>query len=774
LEKVELDTTHQTWIFVLPLLMLATFSSILTIYGWMKRKFAAGLVYFYLLLNMTLWMLLYAAMLLIKDPQILHCLSQLEYVTIVAMPLLWLHFAVDFADTKGLKSPGTILLSLVLPILLIILSFTNIAPGLLNNHHEFLNLQHDEPGKLMGDRGAGQIWTYLHFAYSLVYFLIATVFLSISLIRNPKVSKQHSIILSLGILIPWIGIFTFIFRVSPIANVDPAPFAFTLSGALLAWGLNYNRFNNIVMIARRAVVDRMIDGLIVLDDKNLLLDINSSAQKIFRISISQVLRQPAETVFQSYKDVLENLRYYSRKHQNLQIQVGNDIFYYLLDINPLFDIHGGVLGKMLVFHDITSLKITEIKLIEAKAHAEQADNLKSAFLANMSHEIRTPMNAIIGFSNLLNDAQVSKEERDEFIEHIKNSGNSLLQLIDDIIDISKLDANQIYQENHRISITRLLAELFSYYNENLQEFGKKDVQLLVNGIRENVDWSVMADGVKINRIMRHLLSNAVKFTSSGFIEFGVKMESPDVLLFYVQDSGIGIAKEKQGMIFERFSRVMTGTRQEYGGTGMGLAISKGLTELMGGKIWVESNLGAGSTFFVSLPVSQIEEHPISESLLDIYGKLAPAILVPAQEIPVEPGLISDVPETSEVQRQDNWKTKVILVLEPEEMVYLNIEMILRQTRVNLFWAKSMKEAVNYLERNNPVDSVIASAQLSDSTVEDSIHFLTSRLPGIPIISIIPFEGSSLDRICRDLGCLTTIPKPIKPAHLLRALNPYMS
>ncbi|TSA34424.1 MAG: PAS domain S-box protein [Porphyromonadaceae bacterium] len=536
----------------------------------------------------------------------------------------------------------------------------------------------------------------------------------------------------------------------------------------------YNRFSNIVMIARRAVVDRMIDGLIVLDSKNHILDINSSAQKIFRISISKVAGQPAETVFQSYHDVLENLRYYSRKHQDLQIQVGSDVFYYLLDINPLFDKRGGVLGKMLVFHDITSLKLTEIKLIEAKVRAEQSDDLKSAFLANMSHEIRTPMNAIIGFSNLLNDEEVSNEERNEFIEHIKNSGHSLLQLIDDIIDISKLNAGQVVQENHRISITRLLAELFSYFNENLLESGKKDVQLLVTGIRENIDWSVMADGVKINRIMRLLLANAVKFTTSGFIEFGVKKESSDVLLFYVQDSGIGIAHEKQGMVFERFSRVITGTQQEYGGTGMGLAICKGLTELMGGQVRVESSLGVGSTFFVSLPVSQLEEHPISESLLDIYGRQASAIPIPPPEIPVEPGLISELSETGELPPPDNWNSKVILVIEPEEMGYLNIEMILRQTRVNLFWAKSMKEALNYLDRNNPVDSIIASAQLDDSTVEDSINLLTSRLPQIPIIAIIPFEGSSLDKICRDLGCLTTIPKPIKPASLLSVLNPYMS
>lgn len=557
-------------------------------------------------------------------------------------------------------------------------------------------------------------------------------------------------------------------------NPDQAPFAFNLSGALLAWGLNYNKSINIVMTARRSVVDRMVEGLIVLDTQNTILDINTAASKIFRVTTSDAIGQSAETIFRHYHELLENLRYSSRKNQNLQIKLGSETSYYLLDINPLFDKRGELLGKMLIFHDITSLKITELKLTEAKVHAEQSDNLKSAFLANMSHEIRTPMNVIIGFSNLLNDAEVSDEERDEFIEHIKNSGNSLLQLIDDIIDISKLDAGQIVQENSRISITVLLAELFAFFNESLQESNKKDVKLLVNGIRENVDWTVLADGVKINRIFRHLLSNAVKFTSSGFIEFGVKVESPEALLFYVQDSGIGIAREKQGMIFERFSRVMTGTRQEYGGTGMGLAICKGLTELMGGKIWVESNLGAGSTFYVSLPVSQIEEQPIEDSLLDVYGKAAAAIHLPAPKIPVESGLISESAETGEFLPPDNWSDKLILVLEPEDIGYLNIEMVLRQTRIKLIWARTINEALNYLDSNNTVDLIIASVQRNVASIEDSCNSLLSRRPGVPVVAIVPFEGFMLDKAFTDLGCNGAIYKPIIPVRLLRALRQYLS
>lgn len=533
------------------------------------------------------------------------------------------------------------------------------------------------------------------------------------------------------------------------------------------------KFRKIVLNAHNTLIDRMIDGLVVLDRANLVLDINASAQKIFRISLDTVKGQPAETVFGTYQDVLDNLRFSTLKNRNLQIRVGSEVFYYMLEIAPLFDKNGTVQGKILIFHDVTSLKITEIKLIEAKARAEQSDNLKSAFLANMSHEIRTPMNVIIGFSNLLNDAQVSEEERNEFVEHIKNSGNSLLQLIDDIIDISKLDAGQIVQENQRLSVTRLLAELFSYFNEELREAGKKDIQLLVEGIPENIEMTVLADGVKITRIMRHLLSNSVKFTRSGFIEFGVKIESPDVLTFYVQDSGIGIAREKQGMIFERFSMVMTGTLQEYSGTGMGLAICKGLAELMGGRIWVESNLGSGSTFFVSLPVSQVEEYRISESLLKNISRTA-SVQVPEMEMPVEAGLITEWLDSGDLQHADNWSSKVILVIEPDEIAYLNIEMILRHTRVNLVWTKTLAETLNYVEKGNPVDAVITSASYRAGTPEESIGMLTSLLPGKPVVAIIPDEGSPLKRICSDSGCIATVAKPVTPLHLLHVLKPLMT
>lgn len=770
---MELESTYQIWKFALPLFLLAMFSFMLMITGVIRRKASTGPVYYLLILNLSIWILIHLATMLNGYPHSIKLFSLLEYFTTILMPLTWLYFAFDFTGVKGWKSPLNIFLSLLLPVVLGGAALYNV-PGINSSSDSITHF--NMFGNSVADSGRPGIpmWTIIQCLYSMVYFLIATVLLGIHLYRHPKIKVNQAVIISLGILIPWFGNISELVSAAGGTSLMAAPMAYTLSGTLLAVGINFNKSANIVAAARGSVIDRMVEGLIVLDIHNVILDMNSAAGKILRIQPASVLGHSAEVAFRSFSDLIDNLRYSSRKNQNLQIQVGGEVSYYLLDINPLFDKRGEVMGKTMILHDVTSLKITEIKLNEAKDRAEQSDNLKSAFLANMSHEIRTPMNVIIGFSNLLNDSEVSQEERDEFVEHIKNSGNSLLQLIDDIIDISKLDAGQIVQENSRLSITRLLAELFAFYNERLQETGKKDIQLLVNGIRENVDWTVMADGVKINRIFRHLLSNAVKFTGSGYIEFGVKMETPDELMFYVQDSGIGIAREKQGMIFERFSRVMTGTREEYGGTGMGLAICKGLTELMGGRIWVESNLGAGSTFHVSLPVSQVEEHPVKESLRDIYEKAASAIHVPAPEIPTEAGIISESAETGQLVPQDDWKNRVILVLEPEEIGYLNIEMILRQTRVNLVWAKSVAEATHYLDKANPVHALLASSQLNEKFWEEALKTLTAKMPGIPSIAMVPIDGSPLVKTCRDLGFGTVVNKPILPARLLQALRPHLS
>jgi signal transduction histidine kinase/CheY-like chemotaxis protein len=534
------------------------------------------------------------------------------------------------------------------------------------------------------------------------------------------------------------------------------------------------RQRRIVHAARQTVVDRMSEGMIVVDVRNVVIHVNPPAARFFRIDPSMCKGMAASVLFGDSPSLAMNLRYSARKNQEVQIGTGNDVTWFMLDINPLFSRRGTIWGKMLVFHDITPLKLAEHKLIEAKARAEQSDNLKSAFLANMSHEIRTPMNVIIGFSNLLNDAEVSAIEREEFIGHIRNSGNSLLQLIDDIIDVSKLDAGQMMVDVSRMSVSRMLAELFSWFNENLLEEGKENIQLLVTGISGTNELIVAGDAPKINRIMRHLIANAVKFTTTGYIEFGAQIETPGQLLLYVQDSGIGIAKEKQGMIFERFSRVMTGTRQEYGGTGMGLAICKGLAELLGGKIWVESSLGAGSTFYVQLPVTATEEIAVDMTLSDLYGIPVTYPALRVREVPAEPGLIYESIGSDGISSMESWRSKTILILEEDEIGYLNIEMILRTTHANLVWVRSVAEASNYLDGNNKMDAAVVSASLTGADLAEVTGLLFARIPELPVVAIIPDKSSAAGNICRDLGCSACLPRPVMPGQLLAALAPFMT
>jgi|GEM_PF-1156349 len=820
--------TYEEWKYALPVMVLASLASVLVGYGWFKRKSSLGIMYFFLMLTMASWMLLYSLVLLFKSGTICYILALLEYYSIVALPLLWLLFALDFSEIKGWKSPGTIAPIILPAVLLVVMATTNRAPNLLIDHHSFFNLERPEILEKMVHSGTNSpIWSFIHIGYSLIYFIIGTVLIIRTLNVNPKVDVKQSILLSVGVIVPWLGNITFIFKIAPIEKLDLGPATMTLSGALLAWGLYYNQFINIVTTARKVLVERMMDGMVILDRLNKILDINPAAQKMFRVTLQHVQGQPAELVFKPYYEIMNHLRYTSRKHQEISIQIGYEASHFDLDINPLYEKNGSLLGKMMVFRNITALKEAEKKLKDARSRADEADTLKSAFLANMSHEIRTPMNAIIGFSNLLNDETVTEEEKEEFIQHIKDSGNNLLQIIDDIIDISKLDAGQLALNPQTFSVSRLLSEMFSYFNIIMKDLDKSHIQLLVKGIQTPQELVVVGDVEKVRRIMRHLIGNAIKFTHKGFIEFGVEMEPSGNLAFYVQDTGIGIAREKQSMIFERFSSALAGTQQEYGGTGLGLAICKGLSESMGGRIWVDSTPGIGSTFRFIVPVTKSDEYLPPMPKLEDFVPFTPAEFVSKTRKPVnqpvatEPVPVKPIPEMTEkpvaepvvasapdvlpppfveekvaeidpfdlmpkeaglifepsdmpmggLQFEDQWSSFVVLVVEPDEMSYLFLEMVLRKTKVNLVWVKHMREAMNFFEKSNKINGIIMSTSLVDSTLSDAMNNLKKRAPGLPVIAITPFEGSQVNKQCMDLGAAATVAKPVKPNKLLDALRP---
>jgi signal transduction histidine kinase len=237
----------------------------------------------------------------------------------------------------------------------------------------------------------------------------------------------------------------------------------------------------------------------------------------------------------------------------------------------------------------------EKRLIEEQKKATESDRLKSAFLANMSHEIRTPMNAILGFSELLLDDSQDRQDKDIFIKLIRKNGEILLNLINDIIDISKIEANLLTMRKKSVRLNKFLTELDHYYTELLSSKKEKDIQFCINS-EIAPETSIFTDEVRLRQILDNLIGNAIKFTASGSVTVNANMHD-DMVYFSVADTGIGIQHDQQNRIFGRFMQAEQGHKMNFGGTGLGLAISKNLIELLGGAIRVESEPGKGSTFY---------------------------------------------------------------------------------------------------------------------------------------------------------------------------------
>lgn len=284
----------------------------------------------------------------------------------------------------------------------------------------------------------------------------------------------------------------------------------------------------------------------------------------------------------------------------------NSLYWEEAKISPLYDSNNKITNFVAVKEDITFKEkiIEELKI--AKEKAEESDRLKSAFLANMSHEIRTPLNAILGFSSILAEEEVDENEKKQFSEIIIEKGEELLRLIEDLLDLSKLEANQIKISNSIVSIPNLFEELRKTYSVILKKHPNKHINIIFNNPEPN-DLSIKTDSMRIRQILDNLINNAIKFTEQGTIEVSCEL-AKDMVHFIVSDTGIGIAKENQEIIFERFRQAAVDfATRKFGGVGLGLPIVKRLVELLGGEIWVESELGKGSKFHFTVQYLPIDK-----------------------------------------------------------------------------------------------------------------------------------------------------------------------
>lgn len=262
-----------------------------------------------------------------------------------------------------------------------------------------------------------------------------------------------------------------------------------------------------------------------------------------------------------------------------------------------------------IARDISERLVFEEKLIEAKNKAVESERLKSAFLANMSHEIRTPMNAIVGFSELLNKDVIKERELRMYSNIIFKNSMHLLNLIDDIVDYSKIEANQIIIVNSAVNINELLSDLSLNVISVLRNASKDHIDIVTHMPLDDEQATIMVDGTRLRQVIANLINNAIKFTNEGCIEIGYVVKTKEWLEFYVSDTGLGIANQDQQKIFERFVQLKDEKAINPGGTGLGLAICSNLVEKMKGNIYLESELAKGTTFFFTIPYKLIKTVP---------------------------------------------------------------------------------------------------------------------------------------------------------------------
>ncbi|HNP33461.1 MAG TPA: ATP-binding protein [Flavobacterium sp.] len=383
----------------------------------------------------------------------------------------------------------------------------------------------------------------------------------------------------------------------------------------------------------------------------------------------------------------------------------------------------------------------KVELINARIKAEESDRLKSSFLANLSHEIRTPMNAINGFTELIINTKISENEKLEYLNVIEKSGKNLVGIIDDLIEMSKIDSNQLVPNLTIVNLDSLVGELYETVKVTIQN---KDIDFKLIQPKSPAQFNIITDDIKLKQVIINLLTNALKFTEKGSVTFGFEVDEKNELIhFTVKDTGLGIDEDNHKNIFDRFKRVDSDISIKVGGLGLGLAISKAYVDLLGGTISLESKIGEGSTFYFSIPLQ--------------YSKV--------EHISVKP--INNV-ETAKTEEE------TILIAEDDNINFLLFQKMMQNKNYKIIRAVNGQETVDICLNNPNIDMVLMDIKMPIMNGFEAFEQIKPIRPALPIIAQTAYSSSDDKIKIEEAGFTDYITKPLNRERLFELIDIYLN
>ncbi len=403
---------------------------------------------------------------------------------------------------------------------------------------------------------------------------------------------------------------------------------------------------------------------------------------------------------------------------------------------------GEMLGSITVIRDITAFKKGMDEILKSNMQSEAGNRLKAGFLANISHEIRTPLNSVVGFANLLLDDDLPRETKEDYIEHINFNSEKLLQIIGDIIDLSRLSSSQIEITYEEASIFGLVREVVDEARLIIKRTDKPIILNVKNNSGDANDL-VFTDRIWLKRVLTHLMDNAIKFTLDGLIDFNYSIDNENVI-FVVKDTGIGINKENLNRIFEEFSQEVNGHHRPFEGLGIGLTLAREVVERMGGTISVKSEKGMGSEFSFNIP-----SRPAGTKSKSYKGT-----------------------DYSIVKTVD-WRMRKCLLVDDNKDVLIYLNRILVDTGISILTARSGYEAIEHIKANPDIDVVILDMQMPEMNGIEATKEIKKIRSNLPIIAQTAFVFENDTDIILEAGCDACLIKPIRRDHLITVMSSFV-